>query len=312
MRAHVSHDGNDAIIVTRPSSVAAVVVTYNSQASIADCLAALTRGLDGVANATVIVVDNASTDGTRQLVEQSCACLVPLQRNGGYAAGFNAGARVAGAVDGLLVLNADVLLAPGSVTALLDALALPGTGIAVPKVLGPAGRLEPSLKRESTVLRAFGEAVLGGDLAGRFEPLGEMETRPETYESPRTVDWASGAVMLVDRRCYDALGGWDETFFHGSEETDFCQRARDEGWTVRYTPDAVAVHLGGGGARSPYLRPIMFTNRLELYRRRNGRTRAVAFRLALALNEALRAHRGPHHRATLRALMSPGWHRPSG
>ena len=99
--------------------------------------------------------------------------------------------------------------------------------------------------------------------------------------------------MLIDRRCYDALGGWDETFFHGSEETDFCLRARDAGWSVRFVPDAVAVHLGGDGARSTSLRPIMFTNRLELYRRRRGPRRALAYRLALALNEALRFYRGP-------------------
>jgi N-acetylglucosaminyl-diphospho-decaprenol L-rhamnosyltransferase len=109
--------------------------------------------------------------------------------------------------------------------------------------------------------------------------------------------------MLVDPLCYDTLGGWDETFSHGSEETDFCQRARDRGWTVRYVPDAVAVHLDGEGGRSTKVRPVMFANRLELYRRRRGLRRALAFRLALALNEALRRHRGPQHRKTLRAVL---------
>jgi GT2 family glycosyltransferase len=299
--------------VTRAEfSVAAVVVTYNSETVITECLAALDRGLDGVAGSTVVVVDNASSDRTCELVERSPvnASLIRRERNGGYAAGVNAGAESTASADALLVLNADVRLTAGSVGALVEALSVAGTGVAVPKILGPAGRVEPSLKRESTVLRALGEAVLGGTIAGRYEPLGEMVTRPERYAAPATVDWASGSVMLVNRRCYDALGGWDETFFHGSEETDFCHRARDHGWTVRYTPDAVAVHLGGGGAASPSLRPVMFVNRLELYRRRRGRRRAVLFRMALALNEALRAHRGAHHRLTLWALLQRRSHRP--
>jgi GT2 family glycosyltransferase len=288
------------------ASLAAIVVTHNSAEVIVDCLRALVHALADRPRSAIVVVDNASDDNTCELVARTApnARLLRLADNGGYAAGFNAGAAAMTDVDALLVLNADVRMKPGSVQPLLDALDLPATGIAVPKLIGPQGEVLPSLRRDSTVLRALGEAVLGGCRAGRFASLGRMETRRDRYESSRTADSASGAVMLIDRRCYDALGGWDETFFHGSEETDFCQRARDHGWSVRYVPAAVAVHLGGGGERSTWLRPIMFTNRVELYRRRQGPRRAIALRLALALNEALRLHRGPQHWATLRALLS--------
>ena len=287
------------------ASVAAIVVTYNSADVIVDCLSALADALDGVPHSVVVVADNASSDDTCGLVTRAAPTARLLRRdsNGGYAAGLNDAAAAATDADALLVLNADVRMARGSVKALMDALALPATAVTAPKLVSEDGQLLPSIKRDSTVLRALGEAVLGGFVAGRFELLGRMETRPRRYESPRPVDSASGAVMLIDRRCYDALGGWDETFFHGSEETDFCLRARDAGWSVRFVPDAVAVHLGGDGARSTSLRPIMFTNRLELYRRRRGPRRALAYRLALALNEALRFYRGPEHRATLRAVL---------
>ena len=66
--------------------------------------------------------------------------------------------------------------------------------------------------------------------------------------------------MLIDRRCYDALGGWDESFFLYSEETDFCLRARDEGWLVGYTPEAAATHIGGHRERTS-LRVLMVANR---------------------------------------------------
>jgi len=293
-------------VIGPPSSVGAVVVTYNSEADIAECLAALGPALEGVETSQIIVVDNASTDATCEVAERCApeARLLRLTQNRGYASGLNAGAAVAGDLDALLVLNPDVRLSPGAVVPLLHALALPGTAVAVPKVLNATGALEPTLRRESTVLRALGEATLGGNIAGRSSRLGEMVTRPERYEAPTTVDWASGSVMLVSRRCYDALGGWDESFFHGSEETDFCLRAGDRGWSVRYAPGAIATHSSGSSERSPYLRPIMFANRLELYRRRRGRLRAVAFRVALALNEGLRSYRGAHHRATLATLLT--------
>jgi GT2 family glycosyltransferase len=287
-------------------SVAAIVVTYNSQEVISDCLDSLGRALDGVHGSSIIVADNRSHDGTCELADHHAtrARLLRLDRNGGYAAGFNAGAAVAGPVDALLVLNPDVRLAPGSVLELLKVLALPATGVAVPKVLSPEGQVDPDLKREPTVLRALGEAVLGGHRAGRFEALGEMVTVPEQYEKPTCPDWAGGSVMLISRRCYDQLGEWDESFFHGSEETEFCLRARDHGWLVRYTPTAVAVHLGGGGEQSPYLRSLMVANRLELFRRRRGPARAAAYRGALLLNEALRAGRGPQHLAALLTLLT--------
>jgi N-acetylglucosaminyl-diphospho-decaprenol L-rhamnosyltransferase len=285
--------------------VAIIVVTYNSEDVIADCLASIDASLDGVDQSIVIVVDNRSTDRTCDLVEHHApqARLLRLDHNGGYASGINAGAAIAGPVDALMVLNPDTRMAPRSVAALLAALDLPSTGIAVPTVHGPNGTVDLSLRREPTVLRAWGEAVLGGVRAGRFEALGEIVSRPEHYTAPGVVDWASGSVMLISRRCHDVIGGWDESFFLYSEETDFCLRARDHGWLVRYTPEASAVHIGGHGERTP-LRALMVANRVELFEHRNGPVRALAFRAALVVHEALRVRRGPHYRASMRALLT--------
>jgi N-acetylglucosaminyl-diphospho-decaprenol L-rhamnosyltransferase len=285
--------------------LATIVVTYNSENVIADCLASLDAARDEVEQHTVIVVDNHSTDATCDLVERHApqARLLRLDRNGGYASGINAGAAVAGDVDAVLVLNPDARLAPGAVTALMAAMALPDTGIAVPTVHGPNGSIDLSLRREPTVLRVWGEAILGGIRAGRFQALGEIVSRPEPYGAPQIVDWASGSAMLISRRCHDAVGGWDESFFLYSEETDFCLRARDRGWLVRYTPEASVMHIGGHGERTP-LRALMVANRVELFGRRSGAVRAVAFRAALVVHEALRSGRGPHYRAATWALLT--------
>jgi N-acetylglucosaminyl-diphospho-decaprenol L-rhamnosyltransferase len=291
----------------RVRRVAALIVTYNSADVIEDCIRSIAAD-DSSMLTRVVVADNASTDATLEVVRRCApdAVLVVLADNRGYAAGVNAAASVAGEVDAVLVLNADIRVRHGALAALVESLDVDRCGIVAPKVRSPDGRVLPSIRRDSTVLRALGEAVLGGFRAGRYVALGEMVTAPEAYVTAREADWVSGCAFLVDVACLRELGGLDETFFHGSEETEFCQRARDAGWTVWYTPAAEVVHLAGDGARSPALRPIMFANRLELHRRRRGPVRAGAFRCALLLNEILRLGRGTAHRATAARLLRPG------
>ncbi len=283
------------------TGITAIVVTFNSAAVIAGCLDALDTHAPGV---PVIVVDNGSVDGTRALAtgRQRAVRVVESPRNGGYAAGINLGAGAAAEGHDLLVLNPDTRVRAGAVEALADALAVPGTGITVPRLLHPDGSVAYSQRRVPTVLRALGEAVLGGERAGRYDVLGEIVVHRRRYEQPGVVAWASGAAMLVDRRCHDALGGWDETFFLYAEETDLCLRVAEHGWRTRYIPSAVVEHIGGHGERTP-MRELMLVNKVVLYRRRHGVVPSTAYRGAVALQEALRIWRGPHERAALRRLL---------
>ena len=142
--------------------------------------------------------------------------------------------------DAYLFLNPDVELSPGCVAALARGLSEPGVGVAAPRQQDERGRLSFSLRREPTLGRAIGEAVLGGRRAGRVDSFGEMVVDPSRYLRPAHVAWASGSVLLIDARCLAEVGEWDESFFLYSEETDFLLRAGDSGFRVRYCPDAVA------------------------------------------------------------------------
>ena len=117
-----------------------------------------------------MVADNASTDGSLDLVRRRRpdARLIEVGRNLGYSAGINAAVAAAAPSDAVLILNPDVRLARGSVATLAAGLREPGVGIAAPRVTGPDGALDHSLRRDPTVLRALGEALLGGRLAGRL------------------------------------------------------------------------------------------------------------------------------------------------
>ncbi len=293
----------------RVHPLAVVIVTYASATVVPDCLATLPAALARAGDARVVVVDNASPDDTVDLVKAVAPSVEVIRRNtnGGFAAGVNAGIAAAAGCD-VLVLNPDIRLSPGSVAALRAALATPGVGIAVPRLITAAGILQHSLRRRPTVLRAFGEALLGGSRAGRFPALGEVMTHPRDYEHACPVDWASGAAWLISRDCLDALGELDERYFLYSEETEYMIRAGDRGFAVRYEPAAVAVHLGGELESSPWLWSMQATNRVRLHRQRHGRAASMLMWWAIMVNEAVRAVGADRagrarHRAALWALL---------
>ncbi|MET8865562.1 glycosyltransferase [Nonomuraea sp. NPDC004580] len=300
-------------------ALAVVIVTYNSGEVIEECLASLAPALRGAGATRTIVVDNDSRDDTVAKVRAAGPGveLVRTGRNGGFAAGVNAGVEAAAGCD-VLVLNADIRLRPDSVRLLREKLREPGVGIAVPRLTHADDSLQLTLRRSPTVLRALGEALLGGLRAGRYAPLGELVVDPRAYDRPAYPEWATGAAWLVSRDCLDTAGLLDERYFLYSEETEYMLRVRDHGFSVAYEPRARAVHLGGEQDRSSPLWTMSALNRVRLHRERYGRVRAQFMRLAVALNEALRAvargrRGGTRHRQALRELMTmPEWPAQAG
>jgi N-acetylglucosaminyl-diphospho-decaprenol L-rhamnosyltransferase len=268
-----------------PPDIAVVIVTYNSAHVIGDLLDSLPAALDGL-TADVVVVDNGSTDGTTELLAAREGCRVVCCANTGYAGGINRGVREAMSAEAILVLNPDARLHERSVPPLLAALREPNVGIAAPQVRSPQGALELSLRREPTLLRALGLTRT------KLALFSEYVTRPSDYARPRDVDWALGAVLLMSRKCYDTLNGWDETYFLYSEETDLALRARDAGLLTRYEPRAVAVHIGGQSGRTHRTHAMQIVNRVRLYRRRHGALASWCYYWLTVANELSRVPRG--------------------
>jgi GT2 family glycosyltransferase len=276
-----------------------VIVTYNSAHVIGGLLDSLPAALGGL-GADIVVVDNGSADDTVTLLESRGDCRVVRSANVGYAGGINRGVRAASGADVILVLNPDVRLHAGSVPPLLAALGLPDTGIVAPQVRAPDGKLDLSLRRKPTLLRALGLTRTG------IAALSEYVGNEEDYAHPHVVDWALGAALLMSRACFDALDGWDESFFLYSEETDLSLRARDLGWLTRYEPNSVAVHIGGQSGRNDKTHTMMITNRVRLYRRRNGTLTSWCYywlTIASELSWVARGHR--ESRAAILALLRP-------
>ncbi|MGA3217166.1 MAG: glycosyltransferase family 2 protein [Acidimicrobiales bacterium] len=281
-----------------------ITVTWNSQSVIGGFLECLPAAM-GEVPWQLVLADNGSHDSTVAIARQALhdVRVVQLGHNAGYAAGINAAVEAVQADTHLLISNPDVKLDAGSGQLLTKALLEPRVGIVVPQLRDSADQLVFTMRRDATVLRALGEALLGGDRAGRWAPFGETVTRVEPYAQPGDVDWASGAVMAISRECAERVGRWDESMWLYSEETDYCLRAREAGFRVRYLPDAQALHFGGESGENPVLWTALTVNRIRLFERRHSRLHTAAFRSAVTLNEALRALAGRStSRAALRAL----------
>jgi GT2 family glycosyltransferase len=290
------------------SPVAVIVVTWNSASVLPGFLAALADGMAGL-DWRLVVADNDSADDTVEVLRALApdATVVQTGRNAGYAAGINAALRAAGEYEAVVICNPDIRMGQGCAKRLVDSLA-DGVGIAVP-LLYEEGRATPhySLRRESSVLRALGEALIGNTRAGRFPALSELVTHPAAYQRPTRADWATGALMAVSGECLATCGPWDESFFLYSEETEYCLRARDRGYATQLEPSAEAVHLGGDSQVSPRLWTLLTLNRVRLYRRRHGALATAAFRATVLLRETSRAALGrPASRAAAAALARPG------
>lgn len=281
-----------------------VIVTYNSAEVIGDLLGSLPAALDGL-TANIVAVDNGSTDGTLKLLQSRDDCTVVQSTNVGYAGGINRGVQAGAGAEAVLILNPDVRMNEGSVAPLLEALRQPNTGIVAPQVRSASGELELSLRRDPTLLRALGLTRTG------LGALSEYVSETEEYARPHEVDWALGAVLLISRACFDAIGGWDESYFLYSEETDFSLRARDIGLMTRYEPRSVVMHIGGQSGRNDKTHAMQIINRVRLYHRRNDVLSSWGYfwlTIASELSWILRGHR--QSRFSVKALLRPSLRPP--
>jgi GT2 family glycosyltransferase len=279
--------------------IGAVVVTHNSAGVVDGLLDSLPEALAGL-SCRVVVVDCGSSDATVRRLRARGNVTVVASENVGYAAGINRGVAELPASETILVLNPDVRLGPGSVTAMRQRMRMTGAGIVAPRTYRMDGSLSASLGRAPTLLRASGLSFTG------LAAVSERVTDPAEYLLPGVVDWAVGAVLLVSRACHDQLGGWDESYFLYSEEIDFCLRAHDCGWLTYYEPQAVVVHIGGASGQSAETHAMQILNRVRLYARRRGRARGWAYYGLAVLSELSWVTRGnPHSRRALEALLRP-------
>lgn len=265
--------------------VLVIIVNYRTPGLVTDCLHSLARDLGIAPGLRVIVVDNASGDGSvpqlRLLVTSQrwddWVTVLALERNGGFAAGNNAAlahARMAAGVpQTVMFLNPDTTVKPGAIQTLARFLGEhPRAGIVGARVEGPDGRAQGSAFRAPTPWRELQRAARLGILD---RICGQPTIPPSNPQSaPFRCDWVTGAAFCVRDVVLERVGPLDDGFFLYFDEVDFCRRAWRAGWEVWSNPRATIVHLEGASTaiRAPDSRraPYWFHSRRRYFLKHHG------------------------------------------
>jgi hypothetical protein len=220
--------------MTEPSIISIILNTNRRDDTLA-CLDSLLKST--YQNHQVIVLDNASSDGSVEAIRSSFSTvqIMSLTKNLGYAGNNNVGiaAAISQAADWVLVLNEDTILAPDCLALLVDAAGRDGKiGIVGPMVYHYD---EPDIIQSA-----------GGQLNRYWESSHIAQNQPDhgQFDQPHPVDWISGCAIMVKREVIEQVGMLDERFFYYWEETEWCIRAHKQGWNIMHVPQAKLWHKG--------------------------------------------------------------------
>jgi N-acetylglucosaminyl-diphospho-decaprenol L-rhamnosyltransferase len=259
-------------------AVDVVVVSYNSREQLRGCV----QPLASVPGVAVVVVDNASQDGSAAALADLPVRVIPLEHNGGFAHGCNVGWR-AGNSKYVLFLNPDARLDAESLARLAEVLdRSESVGIVGPRIMARDGALDFSQRCFPRLRSTFAHALFLNRAFPRAQWASELVREPTAYERAGSPEWISGACMLVRRSLLERLGGWDEEFFLYCEDKDLCFAARAAGYDIRFDPSATAVHQGGASSDST-LMPVLAASRIRYAQKHRGRTVAWLERVGVGL-----------------------------
>jgi len=270
----------------RPPLVSIILVNYNGAAVVLNCLRSLQQFNHSVTT-EIIVVDNASADGSPDQIAREFPQinLIRLSQNVGFGTGNNIGARQARG-EFLLLLNTDTLLIEDVLPELLRLMqAHPEAGMIGPRLLNADRTLQLS------IAQAIG-------IKGEFQTLRQLQKARHSrhqeavfaqYQSLQAVDIVVGAAFLIRKTLFQQLGGFDQNFFMYFEESDLCQRTRDTGWQVLYTPTVSLIHLGGYsvGQRSQQMALEYRRSQLYYYQKHRPLWEQLALRIYLLIKFVL-------------------------
>ncbi len=242
-----------AFEASRHFAIGIVIVNYCTPAMVEACLESL-RPMLAAVDAGVVVVDNASGDGSYQRLSKFCAShpdtgrlkVVAASQNGGFSAGNNIGAK---SISSPLIvfLNSDAIALPGALISLAAIVRRhPNAGIITPRIVSSGGEDEVSRFRNHSLLGEFLDGAQTGPITKLF-PHAETPIFPDDLTS--SPDWVSFAAVTIRREALERAGPMDEKFFLYFEDCDYCRRITAAGYDIAFAPEAVFQHDAGGSTK---------------------------------------------------------------
>ncbi|MCU1459188.1 MAG: glycosyltransferase, partial [Actinomycetia bacterium] len=268
--------------MSRTDDLDVVIVTYNSADHLRGCVAALPTGT------RVIVIDNASDDGSAEVAEQLGCSVLRNDRNEGFGAAVNRAVREQVRAATVLLLNPDARIDGPNLQRLRDALGGERVAVAGPRLRDPAGTEQRPWWDFPSPRLAWREAI------------GLHRLRPPDFGRSADVPFVVGACFLIRTEAWREVGGFDERFWLYGEEADLCQRLHNASWRVRYVAEAHASHVGGAsgdGPDDPFIREHFVRGSDRFVLTHHGTPALVSYRVATLAGSALRLLALPRHDA---------------
>jgi hypothetical protein len=264
-------------VLDSPSDVSVCILNWNQRSLLKDCLASCRAELERSKLAgQVIVVDNASTDGSPEMVSELFpeVDLIRNRQNVGFSSANNQGIRLSRGRY-VLILNNHTVLLPGCLeimAAFMDS--HPRVGVAGPKLLNPDGSIQHGYHR---ALPTLADPLLALFWLGRFLPGRVLADRArgidESLESPTPIEQIAGCSMMLRRQALESVGLFDESFEYWYEDVELCHRFLKCGWEIYYLPQARIIHYGGatlGNLEPSKKTPLQISGQLRYFRKHKG------------------------------------------
>jgi GT2 family glycosyltransferase len=274
---------------SRPA-ISVVVVTWNAKKYVDQCLRSLYE--DDVIPVEVIVVDNASTDGSPDLLAREFPSFRVLRnpQNLGFARANNIGIRESHG-EYVCLVNSDVVLSRGTLYALYEFMqSNPAVAIAGPQMRGPDGLVRRSSMRHPSLLNALARAFAIDNLRFVSRRIGGQMMTDFSHREIADVDILNGWFWFIRRKALDQVGLLDERFFMYGEDMDWCYRFRKAGWRLVFNPAVSALHYGGGSSRAAPLRFYIEMHRanLQYWIKHHGGASGSVYCAIIFLHHAIR------------------------
>ena len=267
------------------------IPSWNTKDLLDQCLRAVKRSARGL-RAEIVVVDNASSDGSADMVARKHADVMLLrnQVNRGFAAACNLALDRS---DGrhFMLLNPDTIVLEDALRTLVFFMdEHPAIGAAGCRLLNSDGSLQRSCSCFPSVMTELLDALYLSKLFPRSRSFGRYAMSYWGFGEAQAVDWLGGSCLIVRRKAIDEIGPLDEGFFMYTEEADLCYRLWKRGWPVFYYPEAKAIHMGGASAKKSanLIRLLLYTGRNRFIRKHQGERAATRHRLVVGLGATMR------------------------
>ncbi len=272
-------------------AISIVIVTWNCKKFAEECLGSL-RAYSQDPNAEIIVVDNASSDGTCELVRDSYpgVTLIQSEANLGFAKANNIGIRKSSGKY-ICLVNPDVRVLDGCIEKMLAYIEEnPRIGLLGPRMLGVDGKSYRSYMGAPTVWRIFCRALALDVLFPRSKLLGGFLMPYFNRDRIAEVDVLNGWFLMTRREALDEVGLLDETLFMYGDDLDWSKRFHDAGWKVVYFPEAESLHYGGGTtARAPVRFSVeMQRANFQYWQKNYSRASQLTYLLIVWIHQAIR------------------------